>query len=267
MNEHSFIIHQIKGYIATLYLVEYPDRLLLLDGGARYDAGRIIAFIRNRLRRELRDLKLCLVSHMHPDHAGGAPILRRRFQVPIAAHPDGDLWYRGPSGALQHLLDTVLGHYSARRQFGHLERAWAPRFLAPDLHLRENDPVPGFPDWIALEAPGHTLFDLVFYHPGRRLLYVGDLIFRYGDRFLPPFPTNFPELMDSTLEKLSRLPLDRVLLAHGGSLAIDDPERFFSALRARLAEPLDDFRFRLVRPLCTLNPDARREKRRRRLQG
>jgi hypothetical protein len=73
--------------------------------------------------------------------------------------------------------------------------------------------------------------------------------------------------MDSTLEKLSRLPLDRVLLAHGGNLAIDDPERFFSALRARLAEPLDDFRFRLVRPLCTLNPDARREKRRRRLQG
>ena len=257
MNEHSFIIHRIKGYIATLYLAEYPDRLLLLDGGARRDAGRIISFIRDRLKRSPRDIKLCLVSHMHPDHAGGAPILRRRYQVPIAAHTDCDLWYRGPSGALQHLLDTVLGHYSARCQFGHVERAWTPRFLNPDYLLKDRDPIPGFADWIACDTPGHTLYDLTFYHPGRRLLYVGDLIIRYGERFLLPFPTNFPDLMDDTLARFSRLPPLRLLLAHGGQTEVDNPENFFSTLRDQLKNPIDSLKFRLVRPLCSLNPDVR----------
>jgi len=265
MNEHSFKLHQINGYIGTIYLAEYPDRLLLLDGGARRDADRITTFIRRRLGRSPEEIKLCLVSHMHPDHAGGAPILRRRFQVPIAAHTDCDLWYRGPSGALQHLLDTILGHYSAHRQFGRLERAWAPRFLAPDFHLEDGEPVCGFPDWIAYTAPGHTLCDLVFHHPGQRMLYVGDLVIRFEDQFLPPFPTLFPELMAATIKRLSRLPVDRILLAHRGIVPVDNGEKFFSSLLARLGQPVDNRRFRLVRPLCSVGPDARRWKRQHRV--
>ena len=260
MNEHSFRIHSLPGYIATLYLAAYPDgRLLLLDGGARRDAVRVVDFLRRELGCEPEELRLVLVTHMHMDHAGAAPRLRRRYRVPIAAHRGIDEWYRGLSGALQHFLDTVLGHYSARRQFGHLERAWAPRRLVPDYPLDDGQPLPGFPDWIAYTAPGHTLYDMVFFAPREGILYAGDLLLRFGGRVVLPFPTVFPELMAQSLEKLSRLPVRRLLLAHGGELELDDPETFFLSLRTQAGRDPDRPLFRLVKPLLSLNRAARRQ--------
>ena len=251
-------MHSLKGYIATLYLVEYPDRLLLLDGGARRDAARLVDFLRTELKRSPEDLALSLVTHMHLDHAGGAPRLRHRYGVPIAAHYRIDCWYRGFSGALQHLVDTLLGHYSARRQFGHVERAWSPRILRPNYLLHDGETLPGFPDWIAYEAPGHTLYDLVFFQPGQGLLYVGDLMIKSGGRVLLPFPTLFPRLMAATFAKMGRLPIRKLLMAHGGEHEIADPPAFFAALGRQLEQPPDKFQFRLIKPLLLLGRETRR---------
>ncbi|GAL35099.1 Zn-dependent hydrolase [Vibrio maritimus] len=40
-------IHQISGYIQQIYLAEYPDKLLLLDGASRADVGTILRYIRD----------------------------------------------------------------------------------------------------------------------------------------------------------------------------------------------------------------------------
>jgi len=259
MNESLFTLHQIKGYIATLYLIEYPDKVLLLDGGARRDAVRIRNFFDRVLQRPLADLKLMLVSHLHPDHAGGAPRLRRQFSIPIAAHYETDRWYRGVSGGLQHLIDTVLGHYSACQQFGRLERAWYPRFLKPDYPLRDNESLPFFPDWQAFFAPGHTLYDMVFYHRQERMLYVGDLIVRFGEKIVLPFPTLFPELMSETLQRMASLPVKWLLLAHGGQYEIKDADSFFTGMLSQVGN-YGHRSFKRVEPLCSLAPDVRLNK-------
>ncbi len=256
MDECRFTLHRIEGYIATLYLVEYKDKVLLLDGGARRDAARIEKFFVRELQRPLADLKLVLVSHMHPDHAGGAPLLRRSSAIPIAAHFEIDRWYRGPSGALQHLIDTVLGHYSARQQFGKLERAWYPRRLRPDFLLHDQESLPYFSDWTAYRAPGHTLHDMVFYQEKERVLYAGDLIIRIGEKLLPPFPTLFPELMRKTLQHMAKLPVQKLLLAHGGIVEIEDSESFFTSLLPQVGR-CDHKSFRMIEPICSLVPDAR----------
>ena len=256
MNESLFTLHQIKGYIATLYLLEYQDEILLLDGGARHDAVRIKNYVEQVIQRPIADLKLMLVSHMHPDHAGGAPLLRRRFAIPIAAHYEIDRWYRGASGAVQHFIDTMLGHYSARQQFGKLERAWYPRYLRPDYLLHEQDFLPLFPDWQALSAPGHTLYDMAFYQRQEKLLYVGDLIIRFGEKIVLPFPTLFPELMAETLRRMAGLPVKRLLLAHGGLVEIADAHSLFTGLLGQVGG-YGRQSFKTIEPLCSLAPDVR----------
>ncbi len=259
MTECLFTLHQIKGYIASLYLVEYQNKILLLDGGARYDAVRIEEYMSREMLRPAEDLRLVLVTHMHPDHAGGAPLLRRRFRLPIAAHVEIDQWYRGFRGATQHLIDTLLGHYSARQQFGKLERAWYPRRLQPDYLLDDGQALPGFPDWRAYAAPGHTLYDMVFYHPEEELLYVGDLVIKPGDKIVLPFPTLFPELMTATLKRMALLPVKKILLAHGGAIEIADGHSFFSELLplvGKYGQPV----FKIMEPLCSLAPDVRHYK-------
>ena len=262
MTECLFTLHQIQGYIASLYLVEYQDRTLLLDGGARYDAVRIEEYMIREMGRPPDDLSLALVSHMHPDHAGGAPLLRRRFHTRIAAHVDIDQWYRGFRGGTQHLIDTLLGHYSARQQFGKLERAWSPRRLKPDFLLVDGQALPDFPDWRAYTAPGHTLYDMVFYHPEEELLYVGDLVIKFGEKIVLPFPTLFPELMTATLQRMARLPVKKLLLAHGGVIEIDDGYSFFMELLPQVGRHGQTV-FKMIEPLCSLAPDVQIYKKKR----
>ncbi|MCK5540969.1 MAG: MBL fold metallo-hydrolase [Deltaproteobacteria bacterium] len=259
MTECLFTLHQIQGYIASLYLVEYQDRTLLLDGGARYDAVRVEEYMIREMGRPPDELSLALVSHMHPDHAGGAPLLRRRFSTPIAAHYEIDRWYRGVSGAAQHLIDTLLGHYSARQQFGKFERAWYPRQLKPDYLLHEQECLPLFSDWIAYAAPGHTLYDMVFYQSQEQLLYVGDLIIKLGEKIVLPFPTLFPELMVETLQRVAELPVKKLLLAHGGVIEVDDVRSIFTSSLSQVGR-YGHRSFKLIGPLCSLAPDVRHYK-------
>ena len=66
----------IEGYIQTTYLAVYPDKLLLLDTGCHCDVDSILDYITNTLQRPISQLKTAVVTHMHPDHAGGAELLK-----------------------------------------------------------------------------------------------------------------------------------------------------------------------------------------------
>lgn len=81
----SMKLHKLDGYIQTIYLVEYNDKLLLLDGCSRADIPVLKRFITNTLQRPFHDLNLVIVTHMHPDHAGAAHKLRTLTGCKIAA--------------------------------------------------------------------------------------------------------------------------------------------------------------------------------------
>ena len=103
-------IHQLKGYIQSIYLVEYPQQLLLLDGCCRADINMLEQFITGDLSRPFSDLKLIVVTHMHPDHAGAAHKLRKITGCKIASANMPKQWYTGLSGRFSHLLDLSLIH-------------------------------------------------------------------------------------------------------------------------------------------------------------
>jgi len=129
-------IHHLTGYIQSIYLVEYPKGLLLLDGCCRADVSMIREFIEEKLQRPLSDLKTLVVTHMHPDHAGAAHKLRQLTGCVIVSADKPQQWYRGLNGLLMHWIDMALTVFVARK----LKKPWKNvlynRKLNPMLELR-----------------------------------------------------------------------------------------------------------------------------------
>lgn len=233
MDYSNYKIHHLKGYIQSLYLVEYPNKLLLLDGGSRGDVKRIEKFITNSLNRNINDLKLIVVTHLHPDHAGAAPHLRKKYNIPIAGHPELDYWYKGFWGFIQHLLDTLFAWYVASKSRDKYKRMWYQRSLKPDFELCDGQHLPGFEDWDVICTPGHTTHDISIYNKKEKIIYIGDLAIKLGNKFNLPFPVALPEVMEKSLNKVMNLELNKILFAHGG-VDESNPVEVFSSLKLKL---------------------------------
>lgn len=212
------IIHQLKGYIQCIYLVEYPHGLMLLDGCCRSDVKVVKAFIETELNRPFNDLKVVLVTHMHPDHAGGAHLFRRLTGCQVVSADKNNHWYRGFNGILMHWIDVVLSIYVGRRLKKGTRNVLYSRKLKPDVKLKDGDDVPGFDEWQVLETPGHTDRDLSILHKDKNMVYVADLIIKLRTKFIVPFPVFHPNKYRTSLQRIKQMKPKLVLLAHGGQI-------------------------------------------------
>lgn len=207
-------VHTIQGYIQNIFLVEYEDRLLLLDGCGRADVDTVCDFITKKLNRELSELALIVVTHMHPDHAGGAHKLRDLTGAQIASHPKAPGWYASFLGRSAHIVDLILMHWVAHRIGRKKKRGWFNPILKPDIKLEDNQLLPGFPDWKVLQTPGHTNHDLSLYHEDGNWLYVADLVVWVKGQYHPPYPVYYPNRYKDSLRRLLTLGQPNLLFAH-----------------------------------------------------
>ncbi|MDP7592917.1 MAG: MBL fold metallo-hydrolase [Litorilituus sp.] len=213
-------LHQLKGYIQTIVLAEYADRLLLLDGCSRADVSLLKHYIIDTLKRPLSDLQLVVVTHMHPDHAGAAHKLREITGCKIAsANVDGQ-WYSGFDGVLMHITDILLTRYVAKKQKQKQRWLWYSSKLKADYKLNDGDFLPGFHDWQALATQGHTDRDLSLHHLPSSKVYIADLIVTTRKGFIPPFPIFYPNRYRQSLQKIANLNVDSLILAHGGEVQL-----------------------------------------------
>lgn len=216
MKFKNFTIHTYKGYVQNNFLIEYKDKILLIDGASRPDVEPIAGLIREKLGRDIKDLKLTAVTHCHPDHAGAADLLRNKYHIPVAAARDIDLWYSGIGGSLQHISDTLQSQFMAKqtKQNQKSESLCYKRLLNPDYKLDDNSVLPFFGDWTALHAPGHTSHNIMLYNEENRIIYIADTMINSREKFLPPVPVLFPSAMKNTLLKIKSLQPDLLLFAH-----------------------------------------------------
>lgn len=214
-------IVRLEGYIQSTYLAVYPDKLLLLDGCCRADVSMVLDYIENTLQRSISELKVVVVTHMHPDHAGGANALREATNCLIISADKPKPWYAGISGKIMHLTDVGLAYYVARRIHRPYANLWYSAHLQPDIKVQDGDSIPGFEDWQVLETPGHTDRDLSLFHLPTRQVYTADLIIKLKHKFVAPFPVHYPKDYIKSLQKIKDLNPSNVMMAHGRELPID----------------------------------------------
>ena len=223
----SFTVHAIDGYIETLYLVEYPTKLLLLDGGCRCDADVVVEYIAT-LGRSITELKLVVITHHHPDHSGAAPILQKQYGIPIAALPIINKWYVGLNGWLTQKTDIFLTYYVARKKKKRFKHLRFPRMINIDFPLTDGASIPLFEDWQLLCTPGHTTVDTSIYHCKESIAYVADLLIGFGTRYSMPYPISDPVHYRQSLSTIKELNLKHILLAHHGAHSI--PSDIFDSI-------------------------------------
>ena len=251
MSERSFTIYEINGYISSLFLVETDGEFLLLDAGCSCDFQTIKEFIENK-GKCLTDLKLVVVTHMHPDHAGGVKHFQKHG-IPIASTEGAYKWYRGIGGFIQHKIDTLLAQFSARRKQKALKPVNYKRSFKPDFLLKDGDSLPFFPDWKVIYTPGHTLYDIALYNEKEKVLYLADLILKIDNKFVLPFPVLFPDFMLKSLDRVKRYKFDTLLFAHGGIFKKENLNITFQEMIDKLKLTVgkkDRIEFKIFYPFC-----------------
>ncbi|MFT5120410.1 MAG: glyoxylase-like metal-dependent hydrolase (beta-lactamase superfamily II) [Psychrobacter glaciei] len=214
-------IVRLEGYIQSTYLAVYPDKIMLLDGGCRTDGTRVLYYFKTTLKRPITDLKVVVVTHMHPDHAGGANKFRQETGCLIVSADKKDQWYSGIGGRAMHFVDINLGYYVARRQGRPFKNLYYSASLKPDITVKDGELVPKFDEWQVLETPGHTDRDLSLFHLPSRQVYTADLIIKLRHKFVAPFPVYDPKTYIQSLHKIRDLKPSMVMMAHGRELAMD----------------------------------------------
>ena len=211
----------LEGYIQTTYLAVYPDKLLLLDAGCLSDVPMILSYITTTLGRSIDELKVVMVTHMHPDHAGGASLLKQKTGCLLVSADKSQPWYQGIVGRANHLIDIGLTYFVANRQGKRMEYLWYEPILKPDVRVKDGDRIPFFGDWQILETSGHTDRDLSLWHHPSHCIYTADLILKIKTKYVAPYLVTLPDKYKDSLRKVMALNPNEVLLAHGERVKLD----------------------------------------------
>ena len=163
-------ISRIDCLISNAYLVGCGKNRVLIDTGSDFAYGRL----RGQLARQgvkPGDLKLVILTHAHPDHAGSAARLKRDFGAEIAVHATEAEWVRTgttelyqPCGWFGHVLDRVI------------PRTFEPCPVDRELDGDETiDLGPTIGSLSLIHTPGHTPGHICAAHRDGAL-FAGDLM-------------------------------------------------------------------------------------------
>jgi glyoxylase-like metal-dependent hydrolase (beta-lactamase superfamily II) len=236
------------------WALQAGDGIVLVDTGM--DEPGSMATLERALERtghSLRDVRLIVITHAHPDHCGQAMPIAERAGCEVWIHPKYTLT------AAPRADDWIDRRLEVARQSGVPEaplRRWAERRrddrsgIAGELRS-DRDLLPGVEiatdvgTWQVLETPGHTPSHVCLHQPERRLLISGDhLLGRvsvYFDVGLTPDPVG--EFLAS-LDKVDAL--DARLALAGHARPFTDVRGHVDANRALVADRLDAVRAALA---------------------
>ncbi|WP_066278607.1 MBL fold metallo-hydrolase [Arthrobacter sp. OY3WO11] len=163
-----------KQMASHVYLVRSGQGWVLVDAGWPSAEQSIVAAAESLFGSGTRPAAIVL-THIHPDHAGCAPALARRWSVPVYVHP----------AELPQAAGTLLDEYASpldRRVLRPLLKVLPEGSMrAADMTdlVRPFDPaagVPGLQDWTCVETPGHTPGHIALFRESDGVLLTGDAV-------------------------------------------------------------------------------------------
>jgi glyoxylase-like metal-dependent hydrolase (beta-lactamase superfamily II)/8-oxo-dGTP pyrophosphatase MutT (NUDIX family) len=163
------------------------EEFVIIDPASPYEEEQVrLAEFIETLIAEGKKAREILLTHFHPDHVGGVAALKKRLNIPVAAHP--------------------LTQEKVKDAF-HIDR------------IIKNGELIELPGWQlrAIYTPGHAQDHICFFEERTGGLISGDLIVGMGTVVIDPPEGNMKDYIDS-LNRVNQLPLTAIFGAHGAPM-------------------------------------------------
>ena len=193
----------------TYVIFDETKECVIIDPGCSNPAeeGQLYGFIDSHGLKPL----MVVNTHGHVDHVVGNNAVKRRFDIPVAAHPD-----------------TKPDFVQAKRQAVWLGFQLVGDIDLPDVDLEDGQEIKvGNGTLEVICTPGHAKGSVSLYAPVEGWVFTGDALFcrSIGRTDLPG--GDFDELRESIRSRLFTLPDDtEVFTGHGESTSIGEEKDF-----------------------------------------
>ena len=203
-------IYQIRAMGARVTVLVESNDVLLVDAGYRGSRGMITGGLKS-LGLSLDQVGQVVVTHAHPDHAGGLGELVADSGMPVALH--------------RLEADIVSGKAPLPNPLQIPPLAMMAEPILPALTgnpvpaeaLEDGDVVPFRSEVRVVHVPGHTDGSIAFYLPEKKTIIVGDALqYKFARRLSPPAPgvTQNPVRAIRSLETLLTLDFNIMCFGH-----------------------------------------------------
>ncbi len=222
-----------RNFVNSFALVQDDGSVTLVDTGLKRAPARIVAGLA-AMGKHPHDVTRIVLTHVHPDHAGGAAEMSRRTGAPVLVHGGDHGWAR--SGAITGSNDrtTRLGRLLARTGTSTIE-AFEP---GPPLQDGEVLPVSG--GLRVVHTPGHSPGHVSLLVETTGTLITGDALFNFGflggARLSPSFLCSDFAMTERTAHRLGDLDYEVAGFTHGPEIrdrARETVRRLLAQLDAR----------------------------------
>jgi len=201
-----------KDLINSFALVQDDGSVTLVDTGLKRAPARIVAGLAS-IGKHPRDVTRIVLTHVHPDHAGGAAEMSRRAGAPVLVHGDDHGWAR--SGRIRGANDrsTRMG-----RLFAHSGDAKIEAF-EPGPALMDGQLLPVSGGVRVVHTPGHSPGHISLLIEQSGTLITGDALFNFrflrGARISPAFLCSDFAMTKRTAHRLGEMEYEVAAFTHG----------------------------------------------------
>ena len=204
-------IFQIRAIGARVTVLVENGEALLVDAGLPGSSAVILRGLK-RLGVLPEQLTRVVLTHFHPDHAGGLGQLAAGRQVAVAAHSlEADI-IEGKAPLPGVMPDRPLGDMTqpvVARLMG--------RPVPVELRLEDGDVIPFGAEVRVVHVPGHTEGSIALLLPEKGAVIVGDALqYKLARRLSPPVTLGADRLKQAirSLEKLAGLDFETICFSH-----------------------------------------------------
>lgn len=199
------------------YLIEDSDGLTIIDTGLSLAAPGIIKQLRATGHKP-DEVKRILVTHGHPDHAGGLLKLKKSTGAQVIASAIDRPVIEGTQPLPGKAFERFRGLERLMRLPGIM-----PLGVVVDREVADGDTIAEVMGGLKVIAtPGHTMGHVSFWQPEKRVLFCGDVMINVFGLRLPAgaFTVDMEENKRSVL-RLAALDAAVVCCGHGSPITED----------------------------------------------